>query len=196
MRCRLLSVSLLVTLGLLTGSEAKSGEWLKKWKADAHRAWFLNRAWPDPFVGPDRAAARAPFAVMVSKGWQEQNTLSLEHFETGSAELNETGRLKVADILINTPPQYRTIFVERSWEGPTTQQRMESVEKFVADRMPEFAPISVAETIRKRPGTAGDMTDTTLRNWQATQPTPRLPAAQGSAMGTAGSGSSSGGPGN
>jgi hypothetical protein len=195
MRCRHLSLALLLALGHISTHQAKSGEWLKKCKADFHRAYYLNRAWPEPYVGPDRMAVRAPFAVMVSKGWQDQNTLTGDHFESEGIALSETGRLKVADVLVNSPPQYRTIFIEKSWgDGPTTPQRVKAVEDYVNDRMPEFAPVSVAETLRQRPWTAGDMTDNTLRQWQATQPTPRLPASTGATMGTAG-GSGGGAPG-
>lgn len=177
--------SLLFVLVVAATTFAQGGERWRQWKTGFQRAWWLNRVWPEPWIAPDRAAVRAPFAVMVAKGWQEQNTLTSEHFEETEPELSETGRLKVADILINSPPQYRTVFVERNFgDGPSTAQRIQAVEQYVYREIPDLGPVAVEETLRKRPGTSGDATDNTMRQWQATQPTPRLPATSGASGGS------------
>lgn len=157
--------------------ESRGGDAIKRWWSRWKYEFHMNKIWPDPFVLPDRAVTRAPFDVMVAKGWKEQNTLCEEHFEPGEAKLSETGKLKVADILINTPSAYRTIFVEKSWHGVSTADRMAAVQNYVNDNMPEFAPVAVAETIRKSPGISAEYTNQVLEQWQATQPPPRLPAA-------------------
>jgi hypothetical protein len=173
----LLVGAVFVSLVLSDSGSACGGERLKyhwyKWKA-AYRA---NLMWPQPYLEPDRWHARAPFDVMVAKGWQEQNTLTDDHFLPGKAELSETGRLKVADILINSPAQFRTIYVERTWEGASTADRMRAVQEYAAQRLPEAGEVAVAETVRKRYGTSAEYTDNVLRQFQASQPVPRLPSA-------------------
>ncbi|MBX7075097.1 MAG: hypothetical protein K1X71_18295 [Pirellulales bacterium] len=186
-----LPLTLLITFGLLSTHSAAASDWSRRaklkfeaWKAECHHAWHMNNIWPEPYIAPDRAACRAPFEVMVAQGWQEQNTLTDDHFEHDKAQLSETGRLKVADILINSPEQNRTIFVERVWEGPATEDRIREVQKFVAQRLPEAGMVQVEETIRRRPTMSGEYTDNVLRGYQASQPTPRLPGAGGSAGGS------------
>ena len=65
-------------------------------QADAER----NTAWPRPFVYPDRYAARAPFHLMVNKGWHHQNLLGSHHFDASTHQLNESGRVKVRGYLL------------------------------------------------------------------------------------------------
>lgn len=170
---------LLATIGAIAASitsEAHAGDWMKrKWNKFKYE-FHMNKIWPDPYVLPDRALTRAPFDVMVAKGWQEQNTLTSDHFVHDEAKLSETGQMKVADILINSPMQYRTIFVEKTWQGVTTEERMVAVQEWVGEHMPEFSPVAVAETLRKGPGVSAEYTNQVLEQWQATQPPPRLPA--------------------
>lgn len=190
---RALTLCLLaVAMSGMSRGNAIAGETLKYHWNRFKAIYRANLNWPSPWLQPDRAMARAPFDVMVAQGWQEQNTLTDDHFLPGSAELSETGRLKIADILINSPVQYRTIFVERTWEGPSTAERIKSVQEFAARRLPEAGEVAVAETIRKRYGTSAEYTDTVLRQFQASQPTPRLPASSSTGYTTPGSSSAGG----
>lgn len=188
---RLLVVGLtLLAMSVSWLESASGGEMLRRYWCRWKALYRTNEIWPEPWLQPDRIAARAPFDVMVAQGWQEQNTLTDDHFMPNSAELSETGRLKVADILINSPPQFRTIFIERTFEGPSTAARMKAVQQFAARRLPEAGEIAVSETIRRRYGTSGEYTDTVLRQFQESQPVPRLPANSGATTNfTSGSGS-------
>jgi len=73
--------------------------------------------WPRPFNVQDRYAVRAPFAAMVAKGWEHQNLLGAHHFDEGTNQLNEAGRLKLAAIVNESPPQHRIVYVQRG-SGP------------------------------------------------------------------------------
>ncbi len=98
--------------------------------------WFdyrENQLWPEPYIEPDRQAARMPIEMMIANGWRRENTLNDHHFEKGSTELTEAGRLKVKLILTNVPPQYRSIFVERSIDLQVTSARIASVQQVASD---------------------------------------------------------------
>jgi hypothetical protein len=172
----LVIVAAIGAIGFGSISQTHAGERFNRWWAKCKYEFHMNSIWPDPYILPERAVTRAPFDIMVAKGWQEQNTLTEDHFVPGEATLSETGRIKVADVLINSPPQYRTVFIEKSWTGNLTAERMAAVQEYVAEAMPELSPVAVAETMRKRPGISAEYTNQVLEQWQSTQPAPRLPA--------------------
>ena len=62
-----------------------------------------RQCWPEPFVAPDRATVRSPFVTQVANGWRRQNMLGEFHFQPGSQDLTEAGRLKVRWILPYAP---------------------------------------------------------------------------------------------
>ena len=76
-----------------------------------------RNCWPEPWLGPDRAVTRAPFCIMVANGWRRQNMLGEFHFEPGSGQLTEAGRLKVQWILTACPEQHRLVYVPHDRAG-------------------------------------------------------------------------------
>jgi len=166
------------------------------------RAWISvcrdfkrNNNWPDPFVTSDRVAARVPFDSCVANGWRIQNTLSAHHFVENSGELTESGQLKVAAIINESPLAYRAIFVLRDVEAEVTADRVASIQVAVSKVLGDRPPVPVFETYDKPRGTPAYYVDEVTRRYQATIPDPRLPQEDGgSSVGAAYS--SSGTPGN
>lgn len=177
-------------LALLLGPGQAQAEWFKK----AHRDYRRNVDWPQPFVVPDRIAARAPFGIMINNGWRTQNTLSDDHFDEESGVLNEAGELKVRDILTYAPIEHRTVYVLQARNPQLTDVRNRSVRRF-ASRLatPSEWPQVSSTKVRPR-GWSAEYINTIGTRYNATTPDPRLPPAQ-SGGGGMGGGSSMGGGG-
>jgi hypothetical protein len=138
-----------------------------------------NNAWPEPFIWPDRAAACAPFGVMIHNGWRMQNTLAAHHFREGTDELTEAGKLRVLWIVTEAPPQYRTIYIERADNAEITGGRIRNVSIAAQGlSMDGVAPPVMATGVAAR-GWPADQIDATTRRWYDTAPDPRLPDRSG-----------------
>jgi hypothetical protein len=124
----LVKSALLLGLGVQAPATAEAGNWF----SNQYNGWCAhyryNRDWPEQHLDHDRAAARAPFAMMVANGWRSQNTISNYHFDDYSGELNDTGKLKVRAILTQTPPQYRSLYVLRADSPELTDARVRAVQ--------------------------------------------------------------------
>ncbi|MBN1911421.1 MAG: hypothetical protein JW818_16885 [Pirellulales bacterium] len=147
-----------------------------------------NRCWPEPFVCPDRQAVRSPFVAMVAKGWIRQNTLGEHHFEPETGKLTYAGILRVRKILLEGPPQHRTIYVHRSLNPKETAARVDAVQQLASEtvRTGELPP--VLETNLPAPGWPAEQVDAVGRRYRDSIPLPRLPEAS-----SGGEDSSSGG---
>jgi hypothetical protein len=150
-----------------------------------------RQCWPDPFLGPDRATVRAPYATMVANGWQRQNMLGEYHFESGTGQLTEAGRLKVRWILTAGPQQHRIVYVHRADADEETSARMAAVFRLASQITPKDLP-SVLPTSISDEGWRADQVDLIGRKFQATTPPPRLPPAS-CGGGGASSGAATGG---
>lgn len=172
-----------LSLALLLVPGSVQAEWFKK----AHRDYRRNIDWPQPFVVPDRVAARAPFGMMINNGWRTQNTLSDEHFDQDTGALNEAGELKVRDILTYAPAEHRTVYVLQARNPQLTEIRNRSVKRF-ASRLaaPGEWPQVAGTRVRPR-GWSADYINTIGTRYNATTPDPRLPPSQGAGMGGGGS---------
>lgn len=157
----------------LQSATPASADWLRSWARDAQR----NAAWPRPFIQADREAAVAPFAVMVAKGWERQNTLDSYHFNEKN-ELNEAGRRKVLQIVTTAPEQYRTIYIERSVDADISAARVAAAQDIAARYAVNREVPQVLESnipFHGWPGEYADRIDTKFRD---SQPDPRLPPMQ------------------
>jgi uncharacterized membrane protein YgcG len=154
-----------------------------------HREYRRNNCWPNPFLVPDRISVRAPFAIMVNNGWQVQNTLGDDHFDSETGMLNEAGKLKVRDILTYSPPEHRTVYVLQAHQDELTAARRRSVGDVVSGLNAISEGPLVADTNIPPRGWPADNVSSITTRFNATQPDPRLPAA------SAGYGSSGGGGG-
>jgi hypothetical protein len=150
-----------------------------------------RQCWPEPFLGPDRVAARAPFASMVSNGWRRQNMLGEAHFEPSTGKLTEAGRMKVRWILLSGPQQHRAVFVHAAINDEETGARMVAVQQLVAQIAPtNMAPV-MATTIADDGWSAAEV-DAINRKYMGSTPVPRLAPPAG-ASGGGGSGGMGGG---
>ena len=161
-------------LVLCAGSLASASE-IKQFYYSCKQDYYRNKAWPEPFIWPDRAAVCAPFGVMVHNGWRLQNTLAAHHFREGTSELTEAGKLKVMWIVNETPPSHRTIYVERADKPEVTGGRIQNVQTLAAGLSMEGVSPPVFETGIPARGWPADQIDATTRSFYDTMPAPRLP---------------------
>jgi hypothetical protein len=135
-----------------------------------------RQCWPAPFAAADRVAVRAPFALMVNNGWRRQNMLGEFHFEQGTGQLTEAGRLRVRWILTAGPEQHRLIYVHTADNDSETSARMAAVQQLASQISPYRLPPVQATSIPDE-GWPASQVDAIDRKYMSTQPTPRLPAA-------------------
>jgi hypothetical protein len=172
-------VFVLILLGSVT---QVSADWLFGIPTEIKR----RQCWPEPFVSADRATVRAPFVTMVANGWRRQNMLGEFHFEAGTGQLNEAGRLKVRWILTAGPQQHRLIYVHIADTNEETSARLAAVKQCVAQITPNDVPPILATAIPDD-GSPADQVDMIGRKYQQSVPSPRLPAtSSGTTGGTGG----------
>jgi hypothetical protein len=135
-----------------------------------------RQCWPQPFVGPDRAAVRAPFATMVSNGWRRQNMLGDYYFDSGNASLNEAGVRKIRWILTEAPQQHRIVYVRVADSEEATAKRITLVQEQVAKIAPQGTVIPVLPTTIRDEGSSADEVEAITRGYLKNMPSPRLPA--------------------
>jgi hypothetical protein len=144
-----------------------------------------RNCWPDPFISGDRASVRSPFVIQVANGWRRQNMLGEFHFEPGSGQLNEAGRLKVRWILTTGPQQHRLIYVHVAEKNEETAARLAAVQQLAVYITPNDVPPVMLTTIADDDSPA-DRVDAIGRKFQATTPSPRLSAPGGGGGGGGG----------
>ena len=160
--------------------------------AEAKHAWWnivhpikrdtcRNNCWPAPFVRIDAEAVRAPLAIMVRNGWRRQNVMGSHHFDSQSGDLTLAGKAKVRAIIIESPAQHRTIFVQRSLRAETTMSRIDAVQRAATAILPEGELPAVEPTDLSPPGWPASQIDLINTNREKTAPAPQLP--QGTATG-------------
>jgi len=135
--------------------------------------------WPRPFNVQDRYAVRAPFAAMVAKGWEHQNLLGAHHFDEGTNQLNEAGRLKLAAIINESPPQHRIVYVQRGDDPAQTAARLANVRQQVAELVYQGAAPLVVQSDALPRGWPSQQVDSIGRKFAASLPDPVLPEPQG-----------------
>jgi len=123
-------------------AQAGWNEFWERFHVDFHRV----NCFPEPFIYGDREAARAPFIAMINNGWRRQNTLGDQHFDGETNRLNQAGTLKLKEILIENPEQFRSVFVLRTAFGDTTNIRLQSVQESAAQIAPQQGQALVYQT--------------------------------------------------
>jgi len=133
-------------------------------------------AWPYPHVIPDRQSVRTPFDIMTQNGRRRQNTLGEYHFQRDTADVTEAGWQKIRQVILKSPPQYRTVFVQRSADPSETAARVETVKKIAAQFMTEGGLPQVLVTNDGPAGWPADRIQTIDARYRDSAPDPRLPA--------------------
>ena len=186
LRCLLFTAIALVTLPI-------QADWRCDFFHSIPQDTKRRNCWPQPFVCPDRQAVRMPFAVEVANGWRQQNLLGDRYFELNSGELTEAGRLKIHWIAFEAPSQHRAIYVHAAATTEETAARMNAVQSYVAQIMPQGALPSISETRIADDGWPADQVDSISRKYQSTTPSPRLPPKDSGSGGSGSAGGSGGG---
>jgi len=179
MIARVASVATLTLLGLVCAVPAEAN-WLGDFSdcvvQDVVKNTKRRNCWPKPFTCPDRFSVRAPFAMMVSNGWERQNTLGDHQFDPQTGELNEAGRLKVHWILTQAPAHHRTIFLYGNPADPeTAAKRMDSIHRVAAVLAPSGGVTPVLQTDKPAPGLPARHVDIIFRAWDRSEYPPRIP---------------------
>jgi len=146
-----------------------------------------NNCWPQPFLGPDRAAVRTPFVNMIDNGWRRQNMLGDQYFEASGTALNDAGKHKVHWILTEAPEQHRIIYIHRGVDPEKTAARVAAVSQIASGILPAGEKPSIVDTSVSPGGWPAERVDAISRKFQASAPEPRLPKLQGESSSSTGS---------
>jgi hypothetical protein len=179
---RLLAISGLALWFLLPVSPAQADWHTMKVKWDCfwdrvHLDWKRNNAWPEPFNQIDRAAVKTPIAVMVDRGWQLQNTIPDELFDTETQELTRAGELKVKWIVTQMPTRRRAVFVLRGSTSEITETRVKSVEKAATEVLGDAATLISVTDVIPRGGSAAYY-ERVNTGFETASPPPVLPTME------------------
>jgi hypothetical protein len=123
--------------------------------------------WPDPYRWTDRNDVRNILAMQKNNGWITAMTLYDQHFDPATQQLNDSGRIQLRWILLHTPPQRRTTWVQAGENAANSQAH----------------------------GWSAQEADLVRRSYLGSMPQPRLAVTQlsGAAGSSGGSSSGSGG---
>jgi hypothetical protein len=151
---------------------------------DCEAEFWENQLWPEQYIGPARRGICQSFDVMTRNGWRRHNLLGPAHFDRTGMELSEAGRLKVQWILTQSPPNHRTVFIERSRDPQQTAARLESVQALAANLSTDAA--DVQETDIRDWGRPASTVDAVFTGFSANQRVPMLPPSStvGGAVGS------------
>ena len=150
-----------------------------------------RQIWPEQYRPIDKAAALAPYPMMIENGWRRQNMLVAAHFDASTNQLTEAGQNKVRWILVSAPQSHRSIYVHVADTSEMTSARIASVQQYASKIAPNDLPPIMTTTIHEE-GWPADQIDMIGQNYLKSMPSPKLPGAAGS---SGGGGSSSGGGG-
>ncbi|MDX1963279.1 MAG: hypothetical protein SFX18_09010 [Pirellulales bacterium] len=141
---------------------------------DVKTSWHRNNYWPQPFAAADRQTVPQNLQVFANAGWERQCLLGDQHFDNNQ-KLSTTGQMKVRYILTQTPPQYRTVFVERNASEALTKTRVDAVQTAVAGMVTDGPLPEVVVSNMPSEGWSAEYVDAVNRKLYASMPVPRLP---------------------
>lgn len=168
--------TLALMVAALGGAFPAHGFWLDAFCEHVHEGYEQNEHWPSPYVCPDRVYAHAPFNTMVRNGWRRQNLIGQHYFDPETTALNEAGKIKLRWIATQAPPEFRQVFVERSFDPSVTQQRMAAVQEFTSGFSTDGNQVVVSETHLTSDGRPASTVNFVNSRFQENMPLPVLPA--------------------
>lgn len=146
--------------------------------------------WPDPYRWDDRNDLRSILATQKNNGWITAMTLYDQHFDPATQQLNDSGRTHLRWILLHTPPQRRTTWVQAGENAGNSQARLASVQTEVANVVGSDAPPVMLRVCQSH-GWSAQEADLVRRSYLSSMPQPRLAVTQ--LAGSSGSGGGGGG---
>jgi hypothetical protein len=169
-----LALAFMITAACCTSAEAGWNEFWARVELDFHRMV----CWPEPFIHADRDILHEHYAVYERMGWQRQHTLGANHFHAETNQLNSAGTEKLMQVLTQSPPERRTLFVLQGVDQNMTATRIDSVQRTVAALFPDGELPAVVQTHVPPVMRPGDQIDSMDRAYRSNQPSPQLPAMQ------------------
>ena len=145
------------------------GERMEFWQIFHHAHY-----WPYPYNCQDRDYVRSFSALQVAKGWTAQTTLYDYHFDPDTHQLNQSGRLMLAWILGNAPPEHRKVYVQTASSEYASQQRLAHVQEEVNKLTDELQAPTVALRLTEPLGRPAVEADMIRRNELDTMLPPRI----------------------
>jgi hypothetical protein len=179
-----IATALLFTAVSFSAAADVQANWFKSTCHDIHYGWHVSNMWPQPYIAPDRRAVKEPLAIMHARGWQRYNLLGEHHFEEDQKRLTPAGLLRVKAILANSPPQYRTVYVEKGRNRAITDGRIDAIQQAIVDMQTDgpLPPVVASDLVVE--GWSSEYADGVNRRYYSSMPAPRLPAASASASGS------------
>lgn len=158
-------------------------EWIwnapKRVISDIARDTKRRNCWPQPFIQPDRHAARAPFGTMIGHGWRQQNLIADYHFHEDGVKLTEAGSDKVRWILFEVAPQHRAIYVQTADDPQITAARIAEIQQLAIQLAPHGELPMVLQTHIRPHGWSAEWVDGVGRKFNEATPVPVLPESRG-----------------
>jgi len=172
----------IATLVIATWASTASAVFLDSTCHYIKTGFHRNVVWPWPYICPDRAAVRGPFAVMVRNGWRRQNLLGSYLFNPTTNQLTTAGELEVRWIMTQAPPAYRQVFIERSIDPSVTAARIAATRDYAQRISLDGQVPQVFETDLMAEGRPANVVDMTNVKFLENMPTPVLPTAAASEL--------------
>ncbi len=146
----------------------------------ARKVEARNNAWPKPFECADRQLYFSMWRPMFEAGFEQQSTLSGEHF-TDDNELNGLGKSAVAMIMNNMPLGQRNVFIHRTGNEEISEARLAHVTDIVNTWYGggRRGASKVAYTDRRPVYGSGHRFDVINRSYEENTPPPIIAVATG-----------------
>jgi hypothetical protein len=169
------AVTFATSPSLQAGWYQRSKAACKQFCANCKRDFHRNNCWPSPFVQAERARVQRPLELMTLNGWQQQNLLGAYYFDSESGELTTAGELKVHRVLTQSPPAFRTVFVERGSNPEVTAARTDTVRQWATGHLADSVVVDVRESNMIAHGWSAAYVDMINTKYQHTLPDPTWP---------------------
>lgn len=176
-RTKLLALLAVISAsGSVFSPAATAGEWWHEFKHEMHIGYHRNNVWPQPFSEMAAYQTRAPFHVMVQKGWMLHNTIGHELFRDGDGALSAAGRDRVHWIASQAPQNRRVVHVLRGTSEKETEARVDAVRSALSHMAVNGAPPMVYITDVNPATSPGALASQITRAREAALPKPVLPS--------------------
>ncbi|NIO47025.1 MAG: hypothetical protein GTN77_09620 [Planctomycetales bacterium] len=149
---------------------------------DFKTTYHRNKCWPQPFVYPDNASARAPFARMIHNGWQMQNLVASHHFGD-DAKLTEAGQRHVRWIVTEAPVRRRTVYVQQAETAHLTEARLAAARNYAQRFATDQQHVDVQPSNSTPRGWPADYVDAINVKFFESTPDPRISGDAGEFQG-------------
>lgn len=169
---RLIAMLASVGIALTFSTSAEAGP-LHALGRDFNTSYHRNKCWPQPFVYPDNASVRAPFARMTHNGWRMQTLVASHHF-SDDAELTEAGQRHVRWIVTAAPVRRRTVYVEQAKTAELTEARLVAARSYAERFALDSQMVNVQPTHIMARGWPADYVDAINVKFFESTPDPRI----------------------